>query len=178
MITFVFYLHELRIMFAWMSSVCMLWFCIYNCSIVLAISRFLPTVAMQCSAIVMRCRLSVCRLSSVTRVYFDLTVSWIRMPLGMEAGLGPSDIVLDGDPCHTKPNPTHWSLGLHLWWEQIAEHRVTGLRPSSTSTCRCTLNILRCLMEINVCSDWKCTSSLSDSLFSGSLAGAIFAGLF
>jgi len=23
---------------------------------------------------------------------------WIKMPLGMEVGLGPSDIVLDGDP--------------------------------------------------------------------------------
>jgi len=23
---------------------------------------------------------------------------WIKMPLGMEVGLGPDDIVLDGDP--------------------------------------------------------------------------------
>jgi len=48
---------------------------------------------------------SVC-LSSVTRVYCGQTVSWIRMPLGTELGLGPSDIVLDGDPCQTNPNPT------------------------------------------------------------------------
>ena len=39
----------------------------------------------------------VCRLPSVTRVYCGQTVSWIRMPLGTEVGLGPSDIVLDGD---------------------------------------------------------------------------------
>ena len=25
------------------------------------------------------------------------TVAWIKMPLGMEVGLGPGDIVLDGD---------------------------------------------------------------------------------
>jgi len=36
-------------------------------------------------------------VSSVTRVYCGQTVSWIRMPLGMEVGLGPSDIVLDGE---------------------------------------------------------------------------------
>jgi len=40
---------------------------------------------------------SVC-LSSVTRVYCGETVSWIRMPLGTEVGLGPCDIVLDGNP--------------------------------------------------------------------------------
>ena len=26
------------------------------------------------------------------------TVGWIKMPLGMEVGLGPGDIVLEGDP--------------------------------------------------------------------------------
>jgi len=36
-------------------------------------------------------------LSSVTRIYCGQTVSWIRMPLGTEVGLGLSDIVL-GDP--------------------------------------------------------------------------------
>ena len=34
---------------------------------------------------------------------------WIKMPLGMEVGLGPSDFVLDGKPAHlpkrgTAPN--------------------------------------------------------------------------
>jgi len=31
-------------------------------------------------------------------VYCGQTVGWIRMPLGTEVGLGPGDIVLDGDP--------------------------------------------------------------------------------
>jgi len=35
---------------------------------------------------------------SVTFVYCGQTVGWIKMSLGMEVGLGPGDIVLDGDP--------------------------------------------------------------------------------
>ena len=70
--------------------------------LLMAIFHFQPTVAMQFSATVIRCRLSVC-LSSVTRVYCGQTVSWIRMPLGTEVGLGPSDIVLDGDPTQLHP---------------------------------------------------------------------------
>jgi len=40
------------------------------------------------------------RCLSVTLVYFGQTVGWIKMPLGREAGLDPSNIVLllDGDP--------------------------------------------------------------------------------
>jgi len=34
---------------------------------------------------------------SVTRLHCGQTVGWIRVPLGMEVVLGPSDIVLDGD---------------------------------------------------------------------------------
>jgi len=30
-------------------------------------------------------------------VYCGQTVGWIKMPLGTEVGLGPGDIVLDGD---------------------------------------------------------------------------------
>ena len=30
-------------------------------------------------------------------VYYDQTAGWIGIPLGMEVGLGPGDIVLDGD---------------------------------------------------------------------------------
>jgi len=33
-----------------------------------------------------------------TLVYCGQTVGWIKMPLGMEVGLGPGHIVLDGDP--------------------------------------------------------------------------------
>ena len=35
---------------------------------------------------------------SVTLVYCGQTVGWIKMPLGMEVGIDPSDTVLDGDP--------------------------------------------------------------------------------
>jgi len=28
---------------------------------------------------------------------------WIKMPLGMEVGLGPGDFVLDGDPAPLSP---------------------------------------------------------------------------
>jgi len=30
-------------------------------------------------------------------------VGWIKMPLGMEVGLGPGDFVLDGDPALPSP---------------------------------------------------------------------------
>jgi len=35
---------------------------------------------------------------SVTLVYCNQTVGWIKMPVGTEVGLGPGVIVLDGDP--------------------------------------------------------------------------------
>ena len=44
--------------------------------------------------------LSVCL--SVTLVYCGQTVGWIKMKLGVEVGLGPGHIVLDGDPAPPK----------------------------------------------------------------------------
>jgi len=42
--------------------------------------------------------LSVClSVISVTLVYCGQTVGWIKMKLGMQVGLGPGHIVLDGD---------------------------------------------------------------------------------
>jgi len=41
--------------------------------------------------------LSCLSVLSVTLVYGQ-TVGWIKMKLGMQAGLGPGHIVLDGDP--------------------------------------------------------------------------------
>jgi len=35
---------------------------------------------------------------SETLVYCHQTVGWIKMPLGMQVGLGPGHTVLDGDP--------------------------------------------------------------------------------
>jgi len=40
---------------------------------------------------------SVCPVLSVTLVYCGQTDGWIKMPLGMEVGLGPGHIVFDGD---------------------------------------------------------------------------------
>jgi len=34
----------------------------------------------------------------LSHVYCGQTAAWIKMPLGMEVGLGPDDIVFDGDP--------------------------------------------------------------------------------
>ena len=31
-------------------------------------------------------------------MYYGQTAGWVKMPLGVEVGLGPGDIVLDGDP--------------------------------------------------------------------------------
>jgi len=40
---------------------------------------------------------------SVTLVYCDQTVGWIKMKLGKQVGLGPGDIVLDGNPAPSPP---------------------------------------------------------------------------
>jgi len=37
---------------------------------------------------------------SVTLVYCDQTAGWIKMPIGVEVGLGPGHNALDGDPAH------------------------------------------------------------------------------
>jgi len=41
---------------------------------------------------------------SVTLMYCGQTVGWINMPLGMEAGLGPHHIVLEGYPAASLPS--------------------------------------------------------------------------
>ena len=57
--------------------------------------------------------LSVCL--SVMLVYCGQTVGWIKMKLGMEVGLGPGDIMLDGDSAPQKgPSPTIFGPCL-LW---------------------------------------------------------------
>jgi len=59
---------------------------------------------------------------SVTLVYCGLTVGWIKMKLGTEVGLGPGDIVLDGDPAplkkgaHQPPFSAHVRCGQTAGW--------------------------------------------------------------
>jgi len=43
---------------------------------------------------------------TLTHVYCDQTAGWIKMPLGMEVGVGPGRIVLDGDPA-PRPKKGH-----------------------------------------------------------------------
>jgi len=40
------------------------------------------------------------------------TVGWIKMPFGTEVGLGPGDIVLNGDPAP----PTKRGAAPHTFW--------------------------------------------------------------
>jgi len=46
----------------------------------------------------------VCPVLSVTLVYCGQMVWQIKMKLGMQVGLGPGHIVLDGDPAPSAPN--------------------------------------------------------------------------
>jgi len=49
--------------------------------------------------------LSVLSCLSVTLVYCGQTVGWIKVPLGMEVGLGLGHIVLDGTQLPHKRDP-------------------------------------------------------------------------
>jgi len=65
---------------------------------------FVKTVRLMLSD---RCPVCLSSLSClfalpVTLVYCGQTVGWIKMKLGMEVGLGPGHIVLDGDPVPAK----------------------------------------------------------------------------
>jgi len=55
-------------------------------------------------------------------VYYGQAVGWIKMKLGIEVGLGPRDIVLDGDPAPPKvAQPlTPPMLGPCLLWQTVA----------------------------------------------------------
>jgi len=49
-------------------------------------------------------------------VYCGQTTEWIKMAVGMEMGLGPADIVLDGDPAAQEKRPqapTQFSALVH-----------------------------------------------------------------
>jgi len=69
-----------------------------------------------------RC-LSVLSVLSVTLVYCGQTVGLIKMKLGMEVGLGPGHIVLDGDPAPPTERGTavpHFST--HIYCGQAVAH--------------------------------------------------------
>ena len=68
--------------------------------------------------------LSVQCFRFVTLVYCGQTVGWIRMPLGMEVGLGPGHTVLDGDPAPARPRKGHSSpqFSAHVYYGQTVAH--------------------------------------------------------
>ena len=63
-------------------------------------------------------------------VYCGQTAGWIKMPRGVEVGLGPGHIVLDGDPAPAKKwHSTH----LTFWPMSTVARRLDGSRgPHST----------------------------------------------
>jgi len=94
----------------------------------------------ECICKTVRPMLSVCCLS-VTLVYCGQTIGWIKMKLGMETGLGPGHIVLDGDPA---PPAFHWKgaqspnfrpclLWRNGWIDQVAT--LYGGRPRPGPHC-------------------------------------------
>jgi len=44
------------------------------------------------------------------------TAGWIKMPLGTEIGLGPGDIVLNGDPAPLERGTAPPLFGPYLFW--------------------------------------------------------------
>jgi len=58
---------------------------------------------------------------SVTLVYCGQVVGWIKMPLGMEVGLGSGHIVLNGDPAPPlKKGAQHPQFSTHICCSQTA----------------------------------------------------------
>jgi len=65
--------------------------------------------------------LSVClSVLSVTLVYCGQTVGWIKMKVGMQVGLGPDYIVLDGNPAPPSPNGHSSPFSAYICCDQMA----------------------------------------------------------
>jgi len=70
-------------------------------------------------------------------VYCGQTVVWIKMKLGMQVGLGPGHIVLNGDPAPPSPKgrsphkfSAHVCCGQTAGWIKMALGMEVGLDPS------------------------------------------------
>jgi len=72
---------------------------------------------------------------SVTLVYCGQTVRWIKMKLGMQVGLGPDHIMLDGEPALPPPKghrpqfSTHVCCGQTAGWIKMSLGMEVGLDP-------------------------------------------------
>ena len=78
----------------------------------------------------------VCPVLSVTFVHCGQTVGRIKMKLGMQVGLGPSHIFLDGDPLTPaqRANPQflgHICCGQMAAWIKISLGMELGLGPGN-----------------------------------------------
>jgi len=54
------------------------------------------------------------------RICYGQMAGWIKMPLGRETGLSPSDIVLDGDPAPPRPKGAEPQFSPHVYYGQTA----------------------------------------------------------
>ena len=63
---------------------------------------------------------SVLSCLSVTLVYCSQTVEWIKMPLGMEVGLGPGHTALDLDPAPPTKGAQLPQFSAHVCCEHTA----------------------------------------------------------
>jgi len=90
-------------------------------------SRFWATVCKTvCRMLSDRC--PVCPILSATLVYCGQTLGWIKMKLGMQVGLGPGHIVLDGDPAPPSPKGHSPKFSVHIrcrqWLDGLTCHSV------------------------------------------------------
>ena len=76
------------------------------------------------------------RFHNTTHMSFGQPAAWIKMPLGMEVGLGPCHIVLHGDPApppikgNSPPQfSVHVYCGQTAGWINIALGIQVGLHP-------------------------------------------------
>jgi len=59
----------------------------------------------------------------LAHVYCGQTAGWIKMPLGMEVGLGPCHILLDGDPARPKWGAQPFlQFSAHVYCAQTVAH--------------------------------------------------------
>jgi len=67
-----------------------------------------------------------CPVLSVTLVYCGQMVGWIKVKLGLQVGLSPGHIVLDGDPA---PPPKKRGIAAPSFWPMsIVAKRLDGSR--------------------------------------------------
>jgi len=66
---------------------------------------------------------------SLTLVYCGQMVGWIKMSLGTEVGLGPGNIVLDGDPAPTERGTTAPHFSAHVYCDQTVAHLNNSWAP-------------------------------------------------